>query len=131
MVLHLLHAIVLSKLLDRVAMMTAIEHDLGLGVFQQFHADDVVHGSRVCCTFVLDGREDVHLYHILDIIVVIVAVQLGRRTAVCVVPVVPRAIRIRELIHTCLDYLDQRVATVQPVNMNGISSVIGPRRVAL
>lgn len=53
--------------------MSAFEHDQATTVSQQLNAVAVVHNSRVCPRFGVDGRGYLHGHHYASIVVVVVA----------------------------------------------------------
>lgn len=63
--------------------MSAIEHYHEILVYQQVYVAHVVHSSRVCCIFGVDGREKLHSHHAASIVVVIDLKLFGQCATVC------------------------------------------------
>lgn len=63
--------------------MAPIEHDYAIAFFQQLHSIAVVHSSRVCRNFAVDGRDQVHLHYATVIVAGIGAERPSQGVAVC------------------------------------------------
>lgn len=65
------------EILNRAVPMFYIKHDNAAAVFQQLYLINVLHSSRVCSTFGVEGRRGVHSQPTASIVVFIVAERIG------------------------------------------------------
>lgn len=108
--------------------MTAIKHYHEISTLQQLHDVVFVHSSHICRIFKVDGRGKVQPHHVACIVVLIVVEQLGQSAAVCFPHFLQSDIRIRSLMHLCINFLKQIVVNFEELNQNGHASVIRQER---
>lgn len=87
--------------------------------------------SPVCGTIQADGAKRVHRRYATHLVLHVVEKRLGQGMSVHFINDVQRAVGICSLIHALVDVFPQKVVMVQKVNMNGLFSVIGYKRVPL
>lgn len=90
---------------DKAKPLAPIEHEHATAVLPRLHAVYFVHSSRVCCNFVVAGREIVYRHHTAQTSGVIVVKQHGQRTAARLSNVAQTIIWIHHLIPLCVDLI--------------------------
>lgn len=89
-----------------------------------------MHSSSVYGTLRVDDRRKVYRHPAVLIAEVIVAQQYGQRSAVCLIGVVQRVIRVLNFIHSLVDFLVEMVVMFQGVNLKDLPNVIRHKRAA-
>lgn len=101
----------------RAALMTLIKHDHVITVFYQPHIVGFLRSSRLCRSFAVDSKGNVHRYHAMRIARVIDAKTFGQHTAMGFVDVAKRDIRNGDIINLRVDLVVQIVIRVEGMNL--------------